>query len=164
MVFRNGFKEYALSGVLFGGIMGLMWIIVYGVIIGLISGIVSGVIFASLICLFTKIQEKKYSRQREEISRERRIICDGGATYSGNGGWMFFTEYGIEFYPHKLNISTAKIFIPTDRIADVSTKYNKMILTTVDGHRFEIVVSNSAGWCEQISACLRSKQSQPVEQ
>ncbi len=150
MVFKNGFKEYAVSGLIFGGLMGVMWTIMYGIVVGLISGITAGATFAFFIFLFVKSQEKKFSKMREEISYQRRVICDGGATFSGNGGWMFLTDYGIEFYPHKVNFSQNKLFIPIAYIANVTAKYNKIGIDTVDGMHFDIVVSNSGGWKEQI--------------
>ena len=106
MTYRNGIKEYFSTGILFGIPMGLFFGLVHlNLIVGLIGGIMSGALFAFLIFLFCKVMEKKFIKKHEEISRERKIICDGGATYEGLGGWLFFTENALEFYPHKINYS-----------------------------------------------------------
>ena len=110
MTYKNGIKEYALTGVMFGVPMGILFGLMHlSLLLGVITGFLCGFLFAFLIFLFVKYQEKKFDKKRTEIAKERKIICDGGATINGNGGWMFFTENGIEFYPHKINISTKEI-------------------------------------------------------
>ena len=103
-----------------------------------------------------KIQEKKFDKKREEIAKERKIICDGGATIQGNGGWMFLTENGIEFYPHKINFSTKEIKIPMNMITGVKTHKNQIVLSTVDQSTVSIVVSHNKEWKQQIETTLNS--------
>ena len=113
MTFKNGAKEYLLTGVLFGIPMCLLFsIYTLNIIIGLILGILSGLLFTFLIFLFSKFMENKFAKIRLEISKDRKVICDGAATMHGNGGWLFLTELGLEFYPHKINMSTKEIKIP----------------------------------------------------
>ena len=100
-----------------------------------------------------KYQENKFDKKRTEIARERKIICDGGATINGNGGWMFFTENGIEFYPHKINISTKEIVIPMNTIESVKTNKNQ-ILVHANGKTIAIVVSHNKEWKKQIEGAL----------
>ena len=55
MTFKNGAKEYLLTGVLFGIPMCLLFsIYTLNIIIGLILGILSGLLFTFLIFLFSK--------------------------------------------------------------------------------------------------------------
>ncbi len=157
MIYKNGFKEYSLSALLFGIPMGLiMGVSKLSVLVGIITGIFSGLLFAFLIFLFVKIQEKKFDKKREEIKKERRVICDGGATLSGNGGWLFLTERGLEFYPHKLNFSTKNVMLPINAIKDVKTRKNLLVVSTADTPSLEIVVSHVREWKKQIDETLAS--------
>ena len=154
MVYKNGLKEYSLTTVLFGVPMGILFgLLQLSFIGGVVSGVLSGLLFTLLMFVFIKIQEKKFDKKRTEIAKERKIICDGGATINGNGGWMFFTENGIEFYPHKINISTKEIVIPTNTIESVKTNKNQ-ILVSANGKTIAIVVSHNKEWKKQIEDAL----------
>ena len=154
MTYKNGIKEYALAGVMFGVPMGIYFgLMQLSLLLGVITGFLCGFLFAFLIFLFVKYQEKKFDKKRTEIAKERKIICDGGATINGNGGWMFFTENGIEFYPHKINFSTKEIVIPTNTIESVKTKKNQ-ILVSANGKTIAIVVSHNKEWKKQIEDAL----------
>ena len=154
MIYRNGIKEYGLMGVLFGIPMGAMFGLKYlSLLIGIISGVLCGFLFAFLMFLFVKYQEKKFDKKREQIAKERKIICDGGATVNGNGGWMFFTEQGLEFYPHKINLSTKEIMIPMQSIESVKT-YRNQILVSANNQVVGIVVSHNKEWKKQIDDAI----------
>jgi len=45
---------------------------------------------------------------------------------------MFFTEYGLEFYPHKINISQKNLMIPINSIKSVKTNKNQIIVETIE--------------------------------
>ena len=154
MTYKNGVKEYVLTGVLFGVPMGLLFgLIHFDWLLGVISGVFSGVLYALLILIFLKRQEKKYNKKRLELAQERRIICDGAATVSGNGGWMFLTEYGLEFYPHKLNLSTQEVLIPISTIQSVSINKNQIVINA-NGIVFPILVTHNKEWKKQIEDVL----------
>ena len=155
MTYKNGIKEYALTGVMFGVPMGILFgLMQLSLLLGVITGFLCGFLFAFLIFLFVKYQEKKFDKKRTEIAKERKIICDGGATINGNGGWMFFTEDGIEFYPHKINISTKEIIIPTSMIEAVNTHKNQIVVRTSNNSIVAIVVSHNKEWKKQIEATI----------
>ena len=154
MVYKNGLKEYSLTTVLFGVPTGiLLGLSKLSFMVGVVSGILSGLLFTLLMFLFIKVQEKKFDKKRIEIAKERRIICDGGATINGNGGWMFLTENGIEFYPHKINISTKEIKIPVSMIEAVKAQ-KKQIRVTANGKTIAIVVSQNKEWKKQIESTI----------
>jgi len=113
------------------------------------------VLFSLLLFLFVKIQEKKYDKMRFEIAKERRVVCDGAATVQGNGGWMFFTELGLEFYPHGINISRETLLIPTNTIKSVTTNKNQLIVKTTENLTYAIVVSRNKAWAEQIGQHIK---------
>ena len=149
MIFKNGFKDYALIGGIFGLSMGIYFAITYeSIITGIITGALCGVLFGFCMMLFVRSQEKKFDIKRKEISRERRIFCDGGATLNGNGGWLFFTTQGLEFYPHKLNFSSKEVFIPFQAIKIKSSSLNNIVIENGDGNAYIFRVSHRKEWIE----------------
>jgi len=155
MVYKNGIKEYSLTTVLFGVPMGIVYgILTASFLVGLVSGILSGSLFSLLLFLFVKLQEKKFSKKRIEIARERKIVCDGAATINGNGGWMFLTEKGIEFYPHKINFSTKEIILPINMIAGANTHRNQIVIRIIDNSTIAVLVSHNKEWKKQIEATI----------
>ena len=154
MTYKNGIKEYTLTGVMFGVPMGILFGLVhFSLLLGVITGFLCGFLFALLMFLFVKYQEKKFDKKRIEIAKERKIICDGAATINGNGGWMFFTENGIEFYPHGINLSTKEIVIPMNTIESVKTNRNQ-ILISANSKIIAILVSHNKEWKKQIEDAL----------
>jgi len=156
MTFKNGTKEYLLTGVLFGIPMCLLLsLYTLNIIIGIVLGILSGLLFTFLIFLFSKFMENKFAKIRLEISKDRKVICDGAATMHGNGGWLFLTEFGLEFYPHKINMSTKEIKIPLNMIRTVNTHKNQIILKTTNTE-LAILTAKNKEWEKQIKAALNS--------
>ena len=98
MVYRNGWKEFFITAIGFGAPMSLFFIIQYGFALGLAGGVLAGLLFGGAMTLVTRGTEKKFAGIRAEISADRPIICEGGATWQGIGGWMFFTREGLEFF------------------------------------------------------------------
>ena len=140
-----------MTTLLFGGPMGLLFGLLHqSISLGVISGVFFGCIFTLLIFSFVRIQENKYGKKRFDIAKERKIVCDGAATIQGNGGWMFFTEYGLEFYPHKINISQKELKIPINAIKSVKTNKNQLVVDTIENLTIAIVVSHNKEWVEQI--------------
>ena len=155
MTYKNGIKEYLLMIALYGVPMGILFgLSRSSLLVGVILGVLSGFLFTLLMFLFIKFQEKKFSKMRQELEKEKKIICDGGATINGNGGWMFLTENGIEFYPHKINISREEIKIPINMIDDVTTHRNQIIINTADKSTVAVVVSHNKEWKKQIEVTL----------
>jgi hypothetical protein len=156
MIYRNGLKEFLITTVSFGLPMSLLFIIRYGVPLGLAGGILSGLLFGGIMSLMTRGIEKKFAATRADISQDRAIICEGGATWQGIGGWLFFTEKGLEFYPHKFNHAKNDFAIPTEDILLATSKRNILVITMRNGGMVTVVVSKSAAWVKQIQAALVS--------
>ena len=159
MTYKNGTKQYVLMGVYYGAIMGLCFgLIAQSVLVGVISGLCCGALFAFLMWLFIKPLEKKFDKKRTEIASQRRIICDGAATVQGIGGWLFFTERGLEFYPHKINFSKNEMFVPLNTIAEVKAKKNQIVVFNDKKQSALIVVINGNAWKAQIDAAIKAIQ------
>lgn len=154
MVYKNTWKTYLFvalfTGALYGFLMGLVYM---SVVRGLLMGILFGSLFTVAIAVINHFTEKKFVQKRAEISSQRRIICDGAATHNGNGGWMFLTEFGLEFYPHKLNFSTNRLIIPLGSITGLSVKSNRVEISTTGGV-FSIVVVKATDWLLHIQSAI----------
>ena len=147
MIFKNRFKDYLLTGVIFGVGMGMLQCIRYqSIIMGIISALILGFTFSLFIFLFSKLLEKKYDKMRDEISKDREIICDGAATLRGNGGWIFFTDIGFEFYPHKINFSRKQIIIPEETVISVDASGRALIIRTEKNEVYKFFVAQSKSW------------------
>ncbi len=155
MTFRNGTKEYLSMLFIYGSIMGLLYgLMDQSLVKGIVLGLINGSLFTGATYVSCRYQEKKFDDKREEIVRQRNIICDGRATWQGNGGWLFFTDFGLEFYPHKINVSRNKLTIPANTIKSVIAKKNQIVVDTADNSTFVIVVSHNKEWKKQIEARL----------
>jgi hypothetical protein len=122
------------------------------VLVGIISGAMCGILYGVIMFLFVKSQEQKFDKMREQIASERKIICDGGATLHGNGGWLFLTEYGLEFYPHKVNFSRQEMRISLKSI-NAASVLGKSILISVKEYTnaITIIVTHNKEWQKQIT-------------
>ena len=154
MIYRNGWKEFLITAVSFGLPMSLFFIIRYGVPLGLAGGILSGFLFGGVMTLFTRGTERKFKSMREEISADRRVICDGAATWQGLGGWMFLTEAGLEFYPHKFNHGKQNFAIPTEELASVRVKRSIVTVSLINGGEVAVVVAQSKAWATMIRSVI----------
>lgn len=157
MVYKKGILSYLLMVVLFGLPMGLLFSLMsFNLILGMGIGLAAGLLFSVLMFAFSKKMESDISVKRSHIAQERKIICDGDATIVKNGGWMFLTQFGLEFYPHKFNLSTQNIFIPIEKIQSVSVNRNKINVQTNGNGFYIIIVSKAKKWKEQIDGQINN--------
>ncbi len=159
MTYKSGIKTYLFMGVAYGIVMGLFFGMFYkGVVLGIISGIACAVLFTLGMFIFVKAQEKTFVKMRAEIASERKIICDGEATLRGNGGWMFFTEYGLEFYPHKLNFSREQLKIPMETVKSVTAIRKELQINAIGGMTHTLTVANNIAWKKHIDEYLKLRE------
>jgi hypothetical protein len=122
------------------------------VLVGIISGAMCGILYGVIMFLFVKSQEKKFDKMREQIASERKIICDGGATLHGNGGWLFLTEFGLEFYPHKVNFSRQEMRISLKSINAASVLGKSILISVKEStNAITIIVTHNKEWQKQIT-------------
>ncbi len=159
MIYKNGIKEWALMccgcGLVYGVLMGLFS---GNITTGIISGILFGVFLTVFMAIFSKHLEKKSEHLRAEISKVRKIICEGPANHKKGvnaiGGWLFLSEDAIEFYPHKMNIGGQNIPILIDDISNVETKLNRIKIHTKTNETFTFVVTKAKLWKQSITETL----------
>ena len=153
MTYKNGIREYLLLAVCYGVPMGIIFgLWQKSVLVGIISGAMCGILYGVIMFLFVKSQEKKFDKMREQIASERKIICDGGATLHGNGGWLLLTEYGLEFYPHKVNFSRQEMRIPLKSINAASVLGKSILISVKEStNAITIIVTHNKEWQKQIT-------------
>ena len=159
MVYKNGIKEWAIiccsCGLVYGVLMGLF---LGSMITGIIAGVLFGVLLTVCLAIFSKHIEKKSEHLRAEISKVRKIICEGPANHKKGvnaiGGWLFLSKDAIEFYPHKMNIGGQNIPILLDDISDVETKLNQLKIHTKTNETFIFVVNKANLWKQSITEIL----------
>ena len=157
MVYKNGFKEYAIICCAGGGAYGLiMGIFFEDLMLGLLCGVLFGVIFTLILWIFSSHLEKKSQYIRSEIGKTTHIICEGPANRQRGanaiGGWMFLTDYALDFFPHKINIGGRSIPIYIDDIAGVEVKSNKLIIRTKAYETYIFVVNKANLWKQSLDA------------
>ena len=164
-VYRNGTGKLALlclaGGLAFGVIMGSVFS--YGFQISIISGILFGTLFALFMSIFLGNIEQKFEPIRDEISKERKIICEGPANHkkaaNAIGGWLFLIEDAIEFHPHQMNIDGQSISIFIDDISTVETRLNQIRIRTKTDETFAFVVNKAKLWKKSITEILETSKS-----
>ena len=155
MIYKNSIMKYVFSGALGG--------VAYGVLMGLILqneelivplGAMFAVLFIAGLTGFSKHLEKKMEGKRQEIAAQRRIICEGPANHKDGsnsvGGWLFLTEFGLEFYPHNMNFSGRNLAIPVGDIVRIEIKGNKLVIYTRLNYTFTFVVNKADSWQQSI--------------
>ncbi len=154
MIYRNTYKNYLLSALIFGIPMGVIFgLLRQSLWVGLLFACLCGGLFALLLGLFSKILSKKFDKHRQKLSEQRPIFCDGPANFGSIGGWLFFTSYGLEFYPHKVNFSQNVTALPLSGFASV-TLHRKLLRIQIENTAYDFAVAHSKEWLAQIQSRL----------
>lgn len=155
MVYKNGFKDYLITGIVFT-ILYTILTSYTGLKTAIISALPAGSLFTIAITIFSIFMEKKSEHLRNEISKVRNIICEGPANYKNGlaiGGWLFLSEDALEFYPHKVNLGGSCVAILIDDIVNVDTKGKQLIIQSKN-ELFKFVVNKSKLWKNSINQIL----------
>ena len=96
--------------------------------------------------------EKKSKPLRAEISKTRKIVCEGPASYTKADGWMFLSEVAIEFYEEKADASK-ELVILLGSIIEVEGKRTRLIIKTQEAS-YRFFVYKAKKWKKAIEAAL----------
>lgn len=155
MTYKNEIKGYFVLGAMYGLPMGIfLGLINRSVVSGILVAIFGGLLFGFLMFLFNKPMEKKFSKMRAELEKEKTIICDGTANIVKTVGWMFLTETELLFYPHKMNVSSQEITIPLSDIQSVTVQKGRLFITTGAQTPIMAVVCRADAWKMHIEAAI----------
>ena len=139
-----------LGGVCFGIIMGIMYVLqmgALGILLGIGSGLMWGGLFGLVMQLLVSGLHKKFAAKRAEISAFRRIIIEGGANLNGNGGWLFVTSDGVEYYTHKMNFSNQTLKFSNYEIQSISKEGGKLVIVA-NNTKYKFVVDYVDTWLQ----------------
>ena len=151
MVFKTKGITFVFSGIFFGLAMMLVDIAQSKPIeTSLVRGVVSGVLFGFFMWVVSFFVEKNSKKLRDKIQLAYPIVCEGAATYAGNGGWLFLTSTTFEFYPHKVNLNTKAFAFWTTDIANVETSFNSITVHTYTSGKLKFVVAQPKDWAKMI--------------
>lgn len=154
MIYNIGKKEYALAGLVFGLFFGLFVLVVSkNLVIGITIGVLTGLLYAFAVMLLIKKTESKFNYLRGEISKLRKIVCEGPASLKQgekiSTGWIFLSEDAIEFYSLKTNDGGVNVPILLDNIVSVKRKSNQIIIET-KSEEFIFAVIKAELWKKSI--------------
>ncbi|ERJ12310.1 GRAM domain-containing protein [Haloplasma contractile] len=162
--FKFFIRTFLLSGIPFGSIMSIFYMISDGFFDGIGRGILGGIFFGFLMALFNLRQRKKFKNYIEDVLDTETVIYDGEASslkrFEAVGGWLFLTSDSLLFKSHKLNIQTHETEIDIREIATVTTGKtlkivpNKLIIEKIDGKTLKFTVNNRKVWVEKISELI----------
>ena len=132
-------------GLGFGFVMGMIAI----PILGLLSGLLFGALFALAMQIATSILEKKWASKRAEISAATTIVVEGAANLDGNGGWLFITQKGMEYYTHKLNFDRRTLIFSSADIQSIRKEGKKLVIIA-GNTKYVFVVNYVDRWLQRI--------------
>ena len=154
----NGGEKYIIKIACFVGVP----FVVIPLIIGLLFyspfiklGVLDFFIIIVILLFFKlwfKFVEKKVVKLREEILKERKIICEGLASNKTDrviGGWLFLSEAAVEFYPYNVNGEVKSVAILLDDIVNIEVKKDLLIVKS-NSKEFVFKVYNAPLWEEMI--------------
>ena len=155
MVLKNTMGNFVLMGLIYGGVMAL----VYGsqsgnYTAGLITGGMAGLLFSLVMYAVNARTEKKAKVRYQQVACMRKVYCQGVATLrsssiNGVAGWMFLTESALEFYANKVNLVGKNVPILLESILSVEVRGNNLVVKTAEKTQsFQVVKAQE--WKKQI--------------
>ena len=155
MTYKNEIKGYFVLGAMYGLPMGIfLGLVNQSIASGILVAIFGGLLFGFFMFLSNRPAEKKFSKMRAELEKEKTIICDGTANIVKTVGWMFLTETELLFYPHKMNASSQKIAFPLSDIKSVTVQNGRLFITTDAETPIMAVVCRPDAWKMHIEAAI----------
>ncbi len=153
------FKVCMLMGLAFGVFLGVFWSILglnflIAFLLGtLMFGLLMFGVLAGLVFVLEKSVRKKVVAK---VALTGKIYFEGAANRSGNGGWLFVTQTGIEHHPHSANMNSAPTIIAHEDIVSIQKDQKKLAVQTyLETYLF--VVSNIGQWFTLFLQCELTK-------
>ena len=150
VIVKQNLGRLWLASMLGGLVFGAMMMIGFGPI-GILSGLLFGVLFGFAMQIVTGTMEKKWAPKRAEISAKTTILVEGGANLDGNGGWLFVTEEGVEYYTHKMNFDHRTLNFSRDDIQSIHKEGSKLAVIA-NNVKYVFVVNYVDRWINIVQA------------
>ena len=139
-----------LASMLGGLVFGVVMMLAIGPL-GILSGILFGVLFGLAMQIMTGSLEKKWATKRAEVSATKTIIVEGGANLDGNGGWLFVTAEGVEYYTHKMNFDHRTLIFSNAEVQSIHKEGTKLAVVA-NNIKYVFVVNYVDRWLQKIQA------------
>lgn len=174
MIYRATFSDWIKFGIITGALYGFFMGIFMGIfmsftfpldpetnlMLGIFVGLFFGTVYTISMALIASSIAKKAKPLREEISKVRKIVCEGPATHKKSainlknvGGWLFLSEDAIEFYPLKLYVGGKNVGVPLDDIKKIERTGNIISISTTE-ETYQFIVDKGNLWEETINKTL----------
>lgn len=170
MIYRATFLDWIKLGIIMGAVYGfIMGVFISfaipldpetNLMLGIYVGLFFGTAYTIPMALIASSVAKKAKPLREEISKVRKIVCEGPATHKKSsidlknvGGWLFLSEDAIEFYPLKLYVGGKNVGVPLDDIKKIERKGNIISISTTE-ETYQFIVDKGNLWEETINKTL----------
>ncbi|MBS1643506.1 MAG: hypothetical protein JST36_00575 [Bacteroidetes bacterium] len=167
-------KSKLRSGLLFGGVMALVFLLqnlfsqqassgkntLIIVVASLIGGLVAGLIFVAIMSWFIK---SRYGARGIQFELEigESVVFQSPANHNKGleavGGQLLLTNHRLVFKSHKVNIQNHELIIPLAEIAQVSRfkslgiVNNGLEVTLRNGTNERFIVQQAESWIEKLS-------------
>lgn len=148
IIVKNNNGRLWLASLLGGLLFGVVMCLVIGVI-GLLSGLLFAVLFGLAMQITVSRLEKSptWAAKRTEISQTKTIIVEGAANLDGNGGWLFVTDQGVEYYTHKMNFDNRTLIFTNDQISTITKEGSKLVIVACNT-KYKFVVNYVDTWLQ----------------
>lgn len=167
---KGFFKTLFITGGLFGFFMGsLFGIMTQSLLVGFILGIITGLAFGITLSIFVQRQSVKFQGMREEVTKGKPVVMDGGANHflgaEAVGGWIYLTSDEMIFISHAYNVQKHQLNILLEQIVSVKSDTtlglikNRLQIETKDGSIEKFVVNNLRDWIKQLNHMMEQQRS-----
>ena len=148
VVVKNNLGRLWLASILGGLLFGVAMCLAIGVI-GLLAGVLFAVLFGLIMQITVSHLEKSptWAAKRAEISQTKTIIVEGAANLDGNGGWLFVTDQGVEYYTHKMNFDNRTLIFTNDQISTITKEGSKLVIVACNT-KYKFVVNYVDTWLQ----------------
>lgn len=154
MTYKATFKDYLITGLVFGTAFGVLMFLLQRSAAGAIAGgLTYGILFPAIMSLFGKSAENRAKEIRLVLSQSHRITCEGVAKLNGRPGWMFLCEDALVYY---LNDTPQPIVLHLSQIRGVALVRNRLVIHTQTGS-FQFIVAKNKQWQASILQSMNTQ-------
>lgn len=161
-----------VSGLVFGYLVSLMFFFLISVTDSLMAalkawlllGLAGALVWVACVVPLLLFQNAKAKKMCRIIESQGRVLFNGPAGHFrgmiSDGGWLYLTDEGLLFKPHKMNLSWQDVWIPNamivgvERYKNMGIVSNGLLLTLKDETQEKFTANWSREWVRIINSEL----------
>lgn len=147
---KSIFLMSIMAGGIFGFFIGLMYSVMYEanfVLVFLCGGSFFALLFfGGMTVSMRSLEKSTFTKMRALVAKKTEIYFEGGANRNGNGGRLFITANGIEYYTHKHNFSSESLLIPYKSIVLIQKVNGGKLVIRSEEATYTFVVDSADEW------------------